>query len=191
MSPEHTTHTPTADAAASAYPIRLAGAHDAGAVVSVEVAAALRFRETAHAELVHTRPGSIEDYRLAAVERRLWVALSRSVPIGFALVEVDDVDVHLEEIDVAPEHGGRGVGARLLARVCDWARARGAPAVTLTSFDDVAWNRPFYERRGFRVLEQAELSIALSRRMQEEAAVGLNVSRVAMRRLLSPGGEAL
>jgi 4-diphosphocytidyl-2-C-methyl-D-erythritol kinase len=42
--------------------------------------------------------------------------------------------VHVEEMDVLPAHGRRGLGSRLLAWVCAWARAQGYAAVTLSTF---------------------------------------------------------
>jgi hypothetical protein len=42
--------------------------------------------------------------------------------------------------------------------VCRWAKENGYPAVTLRTFRDVPWNAPFYEHRGFHVVDSAELS---------------------------------
>lgn len=60
---------------------------------------------------------------------------------------------------------------------------QGAPAVTLTTFRDVPWNAPFYERRGFRVLDESGLSAVFDRLLDEEgAAYGLpRELRVVMR----------
>ena len=45
------------------------------------------------------------------------------------------------------------------------------------------WNAPFYERRGFRVLAEHELTAGLVARRAAEAAAGLVPDlRVAMRR---------
>lgn len=58
-------------------------------------------------------------------------------------------------------------------------------ALTLTTFSDVPWNRPYYERLGFRVLDEVELSPGLRRIRREEAQRGLDRwGRVAMRRRL-------
>jgi hypothetical protein len=46
--------------------------------------------------------------------------------------------------------------------------------VTLTTFRDVPFNRPFYERRGYRVLEEAEWTPELAQRRAEEADAGLD-----------------
>jgi GNAT superfamily N-acetyltransferase len=67
---------------------------------------------------------------------------------------------HLDELDVLPSHEGKGIGTTLLATVCSWAKDMGYPAVTLRTFRDVPWNAPFYQRRGFRIVESEALSLA-------------------------------
>ena len=59
-------------------------------------------------------------------------------------------NAYVEELDVMPEFGRRGLGSRLLAAVCEWAREQRCAAVTLSTFRDVPWNGPFYRKRGFR-----------------------------------------
>jgi GNAT superfamily N-acetyltransferase len=59
--------------------------------------------------------------------------------------------------------------------------------VTLTTFRDVPWNGPFYERLGFRVVAGAELSAALRAIADDETRRGLDPSRrVAMERPCGP-----
>ena len=42
--------------------------------------------------------------------------------------------MHLEELDVHPDHGRRGLGSSLVMAVRDWAAATGHEAITLTTF---------------------------------------------------------
>jgi len=121
----------------------------------------------------------------AMEQGHLWVALAREVPVGFAHVEIiDDRTAHLEEIDVLPAYGRRGLGTRLVTEVCAWAASAGCNSVTLTTFNDVPWNRPFYERLGFRVVPGPQLSAALRAITEDERRRGLDPSRrVAMERL--------
>jgi GNAT superfamily N-acetyltransferase len=89
---------------------------------------------------------------------------------------------HLEELAVHPAHQRRGLGARLVAAVVGWARARGAAALTLSTFRDVPWNAPFYARIGFRALDPAQLPATLAALVERERAHGLPVEqRVVMR----------
>ena len=72
--------------------------------------------------------------------------------------------VHLEEIDVHPDHSRRGVGTRLVLHVCEWAAGQEYQLVTLTTFRDVAWNMPWYARLGFAVVPPERLSTGLRTR---------------------------
>lgn len=111
----------------------------------------------------------------------LWVARAGSAPIGFALVEPLGDGLHLEELDVLPQHGRQGVGRALLREVCSHATAR-RRTLSLCTFRDVPWNAPFYSRNGFRALAANELWPELAERIQEEAARGLGSDiRVAMK----------
>ena len=66
-----------------------------------------------------------------------------------------------------------------------WARASGHHAITLTALRHIPWNAPWYQRLGFRVLEETELSQALHDLLREEIRRGLPADqRVAMRREL-------
>jgi GNAT superfamily N-acetyltransferase len=57
----------------------------------------------------------------------------------------------------------------------------------LTTFRDVPWNRPFYERLGFRVVAGAELSAALRAIVEDETRRGLDPSRrIVMERPCGP-----
>jgi GNAT superfamily N-acetyltransferase len=105
----------------------------------------------------------------------LWVALSVDAsPVGFAKVGRLDATAHLEEIDVHPAHGRRGIGTALVETVCRWAHTEGLSAVTLTTFRNVPWNAPFYARLGFRAVAAGDLSPAAAERVRTEAGPGVD-----------------
>ena len=55
--------------------------------------------------------------------------------------------------------------------------------MTLSTFQDIAWNAPFYLRSGFRVLRDDELSPGLRALRNNEARAGLPIEkRVCLRR---------
>lgn len=84
-----------------------------------------------------------------------------------------------------PDHQGRGLGRALVDRAEQWAKGRDLKALTLTTFDHIPWNRPFYEHLGFRVLADDEVGPGLRALRESEAAHGLHpASRVVMRREL-------
>jgi GNAT superfamily N-acetyltransferase len=102
------------------------------------------------------------------------------------IASVREGAAYVEEMDVLPEHSRRGLGARLLARVCMWAEQQGHPAVTLSTFRELPWNGPFYRKQGFRDLEPAEWTPGMRAIREREAKHGLRVeARVFMRRELS------
>lgn len=105
-------------------------------------------------------------------------------PVGF--VQLDEVDglAHVSELAVLPGQMRRGLGSGLLEAACDWARERGYPAITLTTFAEVPWNGPFYAARGFAETEDAGPEMKEIR--DWEVAIGLDAAgrRVIMRREL-------
>jgi GNAT superfamily N-acetyltransferase len=115
----------------------------------------------------------------------LWVALADDVPVGLAQINVIEANtVHLEELDVQPEHARRGLGSRLVMAVCDWASANGHEAVTLTTFRDIPWNMPFYASLGFTEVPAHDLTLALASIVHQEGRRGLDPAlRVVMRRV--------
>jgi len=122
----------------------------------------------------------------------LWVALADDVAVGFAHVEILNREVaHLDEIDVDPQHGRRGLGTCLMTRVCEWAADNGYAFVTLTTFRDVPWNMPFYARLGFEVLPDTQLAPALCAIVADETRRGLDPARRVVMRRASPAGKAV
>lgn len=121
----------------------------------------------------------------------LWVARDGAgEPIGFALVCLADGLPHLEELDVDPAFGRRGIGRALLQTVLAWASEAGHRAVTLTTFRTLPWNEPFYSSAGFRRLEPREVGPELAAIIRDETARGLDpAERVAMRCTLAGAPE--
>ena len=113
-------------------------------------------------------------------------------PVGFALVGEVDGQAHLMEMDVDPDHGRRGIGGALLKAACDEAARRGYAAMTLTTLRDIPWNAPFYNRREFSELDEAQWGNELRGIIERERMLGFPMQlRVVMRRNLSllPSGE--
>lgn len=166
-------------------PYRIAGARpaDLTSLPAIELAAARLLDGHAPASVLTetTRP---ETFAKAQEDGHLWVVLADEIPIGFAHVDVIERDAaHLEEIDVHPAHGRRGLGTMLVLHVCRWAVANGYESVTLTTFRDPPWNMPFYARLGFDVVPHEEQSSALRNVVDDERRRGLDPSsRVVMKR---------
>ena len=118
---------------------------------------------------------------------QVWVAcFDDDLPVGFVIVlKFGDVR-HIEEVDVLPEFGQRGIGTALLEHVCSWAASNGFLAATLSTFRDVPWNAPFYLKHGFRILAPHEYTSYVVSMQETEERSGLRLeTRVVMRRELS------
>lgn len=134
-------------------------------------------------------PAELDGYRRAG---RAWVVVpsdARGSPAGYVVVDVladalagrPGGALHVEQVSVDPAFAHRRLGRRLIDHVAGEARARGLPALTLTTFRDVPWNAPYYERCGFRVVSEPDWGSDLARVRAQERARGLDVvARVAM-----------
>ena len=85
-------------------------------------------------------------------------------PVGFLSLRIYDTPAdptmvprrrgHVETLIVNARQRRRGIGRRLLATAADWARARGATEMVLTTWFGNAEADAFYERLGYRVLSR-------------------------------------
>jgi GNAT superfamily N-acetyltransferase len=92
---------------------------------------------------------------IAALERGrrhglLWLAVSPlNRPVGFALMKLHGDIAWLDQLSVLDRWQGRGLGTALIARTVATARSLGFERLYLSTYRNVAWNAPFYARRGF------------------------------------------
>ena len=128
-------------------------------------------------------PTSEAQWRRAIEAECAWVVADRDEhPWAFALCVVAADALHLQELDVAPEAARQGLGARLIEHVRQEAKRLGLPAVTLTTFAEVPWNGPYYERLGFQVVPEEAWDERLWQIRLDEARQGLDIApRVVMR----------
>jgi N-acetylglutamate synthase-like GNAT family acetyltransferase len=97
----------------------------------------------------------------------------------------DPVDgaFHIEQVTVHPDADRRGMGWALIAYAAERARDEDLPALTLTTFTEVPWNAPYYERLGFRILTGPELPPGLRKIRATKVEHGLDRwPRVCMRK---------
>lgn len=115
---------------------------------------------------------------------RAWVATDEhDRPVAFLIADIVDGDAHISQVSVHPDHARQGIGAALIEHVAAWARERGLPALTLTTYTDVPWNGPYYARLGFHPVPDADLPPELRAIRAEETARGLDLwPRTAMHR---------
>lgn len=157
--------------------IRLAGKADLANLQAIERAAATLFPQGRIPDVDDVKP--IDDLEDASDSGLLLVATSQHVVVGFAMAQEQDGSLHLAVMAVHPDHGKRGLGRELVMAMIHEAARRKSPGVTLTTFEDLPWNAPFYRKTGFRVLSDSELSPSLRNILAHEERLGL-VNRVAM-----------
>lgn len=166
--------------------IRLAKPEDLGALPAIEVAAGESFRALGMDRIADDPPPSLAALAGYQAEGRAWVATDGlDNPVAYVLVKLFGVAAHIEQVTVHPDHAGKRLGAGLIDAVADWARGEGIRALTLTTFEDVPWNAPYYGRIGFRIVPREDWGSNLLGIVAAEALHGLgHWPRVVMRREL-------
>ncbi|MEO1220784.1 MAG: GNAT family N-acetyltransferase [Pseudomonadota bacterium] len=160
------------------WSLRLARLADAEHMPAIERAAGKLFQEVEGLAGIageHTLP--LERLERYIRKGHCLVAHSGERMIGFLVCEPFRRELHIWELDVHPDFQGHGVGAGLLRACMIDARNSGFSAVTLTTFRDVPWNGPFYERRGFEEVTALDAHPRLAGELAVEADQGLPASR--------------
>lgn len=177
---------------ASAFFVRAARWDDVAILPALEQSAGELFRTIP--DLAHIADGdnhSEERYRAFVDHGWSRVAVDEDGELcGFICAERFGAELHIWEIGVRLDRQRRGIGRRLLDLTIATARHRHIASVTLTTFADVAWNVPFYERMGFRRLSPREAGARLLTTLHREAEAGLpRHRRCAMRLPLVADGD--
>ncbi|WP_432494928.1 GNAT family N-acetyltransferase [Kineococcus gypseus] len=180
MDDERQSHRSPATPRADAADVRRAEPGELRLLPAVELAADALFARAGVA-----LPEQLTD--VAELEAAACVLVTGRPPVGFARLDVLDGNAHLEQVSVHPGHVRRGLGTALLGAAVAWARARGFPALTLTTFEDVAWNAPWYRRHGFTDLQHPGPELLEQRRAEVRAGLDGAGRRVVLHLPLHPG----
>ncbi|MET7767307.1 GNAT family N-acetyltransferase [Nocardia sp. NPDC005366] len=133
--------------------IRPAAEADLPALQEIERAAGQPFATIGMTAVADDDPPTLERLREFLDAGRAWVwADDADRPIGYLVLGIIDGNAHIEQVSVHPDHAGRRIGKQLIECAARWAKAQGMRAITLTTFTDVPWNGPYYERLGFRYI---------------------------------------
>lgn len=161
--------------------IRAARIEDLSTLAEIERAAAMLFHDTPYAFLVDAEPLALDFVNQQFQAGRVWVAVDdRDLSVGYAIAQVVDGNAYLQQIDVHPAYGRRGVGRELVERVCVWAKKQNYQRIVLSTFLDIEWNAPFYAKLGFQILAEVELSSGFQQIRRKEAEAGLPIDRRMM-----------
>ncbi|MFD3315111.1 GNAT family N-acetyltransferase [Streptomyces sp. NPDC058694] len=157
--------------------IRPATPADLPLLQDIERAAGEPFRTLGMTEIADDEPPALELLERFREAGHAWVAegdTDAAHPVAYLIGEPVDGAFHIEQVSVHPDAARRGVGRTLIAYAADRARDQGLTGLTLTTFTEVPWNAPYYERIGFRTLTDSELTPGLRKIRATEAEHGLD-----------------
>lgn len=159
------------------YDIRLATQDDFASFGAIEKAAGALFIEAGLPEIASHDPTDLEFIQAASRAGAVFVATHDDTPVGFILAAPLGRDIHIYELSVAPAHGRKRLGRKLVEAVCTWSRDMGFKAVTLSTFMNLPWNGPFYASCGFDVINPDNWTPALLLARYREEDIGLPLER--------------
>lgn len=137
--------------------IRQARLTDIPVLRDIEVRAGEPFAAAGMDAVAEDEPLAAEVLEEFVADGRAWVWESDGAgPVGYLIAGTVDGNAHIEQVSVLPGYRGARIGRRLIDRAVRWAAERRLPAITLTTFTEVPWNGPYYQRLGFRYLDRAE-----------------------------------
>lgn len=158
---------------------------DFARVQEIERDASLLFVPLGMPEIADDDPPAPDQLAEYANAERAWVVDPPPDVAAYVLVDVVDGAAHIEQITVATRYARRRLGALLIDHVADWARRHGIGEMTLTTFRDVPWNRPYYQRLGFHDVAEEDVGPELANVLAHERDHGLwRWPRVVMARSL-------
>ncbi|MEV6768305.1 GNAT family N-acetyltransferase [Nocardia sp. NPDC051030] len=168
--------------------IRAARPDELHLLQGIEDATGEPFREIGMLEIADDAPPSLEALEEHRRSGRAWVAVDdNDSPIAYLISEPVDDTEHIAQVSVHPDAAHQRIGRALIDHLAALARRSGVAALSLTTFTEVPWNAPYYERLGFRVVEEKDLTAGLRKVRAHEAELGLDRwPRTVMRLDLQP-----
>jgi GNAT superfamily N-acetyltransferase len=102
-------------------------------------------------------------------------------PVGLLVMDRIDGAPYLEQLSVRRTAMRQGLGRRLLERAIAWADRE---PLWLTTYAQIPWNRPFYERHGFVTVPESACPPGMVKILDEQRhALPAPEARIAMRRV--------
>ena len=164
--------------------IRLAQDKDAEWICKIELEAAKRFKGLGLIDHLLEQSFCQEKLKELIKQEQVWVVSSQTqtLSVGFIIISILGQEAYLEEVSVLPQYGGQGLGTMMIDTVCQWSKSKGLSSILLSTFRNVRWNAPFYEKLGFKILCSEEWSQEMHKIRTAEKLHGYPVDeRVFMR----------
>lgn len=156
--------------------IRAARPADYPAIQDIERRAGQLFGTVGMDAIADDDPFSDAELDEYTASGRAWATTDEAddKPTAYVIVQIVDGMAHIEQVTVDPAYARKGLGAALIEHVDSWARGQRLSGLTLTTFVEVPWNAPYYERLGFRPVAPDQLSAGLRAIRSHEAEIGLD-----------------
>jgi len=153
--------------------IRPARRQEIALLPHIENTADERYRHVGLRRVVEMPAHSVASLEEGRRRGRLWVATSpRNRIVGFALMMLPGGTAWLDQLSVLPRWQGVGLGGALIDRTAGRAHELGHDTLYLSTYIDVPWNAPFYERRGFSPMPRGMWPPAFRRQVTIENSHG-------------------
>ncbi|WP_410874975.1 GNAT family N-acetyltransferase [Nocardia sp. A7] len=160
---------------AAGGPVRLAREDEIAALQEIERRAGAPFAEVGMSAVAEDEPPSWEVLRDFVTAGRAWVwPDDDDHPIAYLVLGLVDDQPHIDQVSVDPAYAGARIGKRLIDHAVGWSKSRGLHEITLTTFTQVPWNGPYYERLGFTYIPPADEPPGLRAIRATEVAHGLD-----------------
>lgn len=178
------------DGSAPAFSVRRALPSDIGVLKDIDDDASTLYAEYGIAialgyEPVFARSELARWLRSTELGRAFLAVDAQGLGVGFAALDVVDGEPYLDQLAVRVAAMRQGIGGRLLACSADWAREAGGSSLWLTTYDHVPFNRPYYERHGYRVVPEGACGAGILHHLDEQRLhLPAPAHRVAMQRPL-------
>ena len=133
--------------------IRLATQHDFKYLPEIEKDAAKAYKKFVNdfdEDAPVTGVSFYENLKLSSV---IFVAEISNHIIGFIIGYELDKQAYIHEISVQQNHSGKGIGSGLLNAFIQWSADNNYQNIILTTFKDIPFNMPFYQKIGFKVFD--------------------------------------
>lgn len=122
-----------------------------------------------------------EAFAIGSSPSETFVAEIDSQIVGFCTTKTVDGSCYLGQLSVHPRNSNQGIGSKLLETAFEWAKRMDFNHIVLTTFRDIKFNAPMYERRGFKIFEPGETFPELKEIRNLEKKSGIEIlPRVAM-----------
>jgi N-acetylglutamate synthase-like GNAT family acetyltransferase len=138
--------------------IRSASASDAAGLTDCIDLAYARYAKLG-IKLPRVSDGVAEDIR----DHHVWVAEDHGHIVGGLILMISEGSSKLANVAVHPDHGGRGIGGRLIDTAIEASKAAGCHNITLVTHAAMPDNIHLYEHLGWRKTGAMDHKVFMSR----------------------------